>query len=145
MELVRGQGVAQRKLFALLVSDGNQSLESLGVLLKALGIEVRISRTCAEAARLLEQTRPELIFTTIEHADGTWRDVITLAGKAVAATNVIVVAKSHDVRLYIAAMDCGAFDYMLPPFESESVAHIVRVAAENVRRRRKAQATEAVA
>ena len=137
--------MTQRKLLALLVSDAGQSLESLRILLKAQGIEVRMSGTCAEAARLLEQARPELIFTTIEHADGTWSDIVTLAGKAVAPANVIVVAKSHDVRLYLAAMECGAFDYILPPFERESVNHIVRVAAENVRRRREALATQAVA
>lgn len=137
--------MAQRHLFAFLVSDGDESLENLRVLLKAQGIELWMSRSCAEAGRLLEQTRPELIFTTTEHADGTWRDVIALAGKAVAPTNVIVVGKHQSIRLYLAVMECGAFDYILPPFEPEAIGHVVRVAAEDVRRRREAQAIEAVA
>ena len=130
--------MTQRKLFALLVSDGDNSFESLKGLLKFRGVEVRISRTCAEAARLMDQTRPHLIFTATQHADGTWRDIITLAEKAALATNVIVVGKAKDVTLYIATMDYGAFDFILPPFESEPVGHVVRVAAEDVRRRREA-------
>ncbi len=136
--------MAQRKLFALLVSDGDESFESLREVLKSSGTEVWNARTCAEAARLLDQTHPHLIFTATQHGDGTWRDIITLAEKASVATNVIVVGESKDIRLYIAAMEPGAFDFILPPFESEPVGHVIRVAAEDVRRRREAQAVRGV-
>ena len=134
-----------KKVFALLVSDGDESFESLRTLLKAQGIEVWISRTCKEAARLLDQTRPELIFTAPRFTDGTWCDMVITAEKASAPANVIVVGKLKDHRLYNAAMDYGAFDFILPPFEPESVGHAVRVAAEDVRRQREAQALRAVA
>ena len=129
-----------KKLFALLVSNGEDSFQSLAAVLKSRDIEVWSSRSRAEAARLLEQTHPQLIFTTTLYADGTWRDIVTLAEKASVAINVIVVGKSDDYRLYIAAMEYGAFDFLVPPFESEPGGHVVRVAAENVRRRRGAQA-----
>jgi DNA-binding NtrC family response regulator len=136
--------MAQENLFALLVSDGEESFESLRTLLMSRGIEVRSSRTRTEAACLLEKTRPEIIFTATQPGDGTWRDIVILAEKAAAATNVIVVGKSKDMRLYFAAMDYGAFDFILPPFESEPVGHIVRAAAESVRRQREAQAGRAI-
>lgn len=135
----------QRKLFALLVSDSSDCLEGLATLLKTQGIEVWKTRTCAEAARLLDQTHPDLTFTAPLHEDGTWRDIIKLAEKASVASNVIVVGRSDDYRLYVAAMDYGAFDFIIPPFESEPVAHVIRVAAESVRRRRDNQAAQAAA
>lgn len=42
-------------------------------------------------------------------------------------------------------MDYGAFDFTLTPFEPEPVDYVVRVAAENVRRRLEVQAMSAVA
>jgi len=135
----------RKKFFALLVSDGHGSLETLRALLKSQGVEVWASSNCAEAARLYEQTHPELIFTAAQHVDGTWRDVIILAEKAAVPANVIVVGRHQNVRLYLGVMDYGAFDFILPPFEPEPIAHVVRVAAEDVRRRREAQAIEAAA
>jgi DNA-binding NtrC family response regulator len=137
--------MAQRNLYALLVSDGDKSFESLRALLKSQGIEVWSCRTCAEAARLVNETHPELVFTATQHADGTWRDIIIMAENATEVTNVIVVGKFNDPRLYLATMDYGAFDFILPPFEPEPIDHVVRVAADAARRRREAQALKAIA
>lgn len=137
--------MAQKKLFALLVSDGDDSLEELRVLLKNQAIEAWSVRTCAEAERLLEQTHPELIFTGITLSDGTWIDIVGLTEKASLPTNAIVVGKCKDTSLYLSTMDYGAFDFILPPFEADAMDHVVRVAAENVRRQREQQAMKAVA
>ena len=137
--------MTEQKLFTLLVSNEDNSLESLEALLMSRGVGIWNSRTCAEAARLMDQTHPELIFTTVLLDDGTWRNIVTLAENAPVPTNVIVVGKTDDYRLYIAAMDYGAFDFIVPPFECEPVGHVVRVAAESVRRRRESQAVRAVA
>lgn len=137
--------MSHKKVFALLVSAGDESFESLRTLLKAQGVEVWVSQSCKEAARLLEQTHPELIFTTTQLIDGTWCDMVIMAENASAPANVIVAGRFKDHRLHVAAIDYGAFDFILPPFESESVGQVVRVAAEDVRRRREAQALRAVA
>lgn len=137
--------MAERKLTALLVSDRDGSFESLGALLKTRGIEVWSSRTYKETAHLLGQAEPEVVFTATERGDGTWCDIVTLAEKIRLAANVIVVGKTIDTRLYLTAMEYGAFDFILPPFEIDAIDHVVRVAAENARNRRKAQALDAVA
>lgn len=137
--------MTEKKLVTLLVSDEDNSLESLAAVLTSRGVGVSNSRTCTEAAHLLNQTHPEIIFTTVLHDDGTWRNIVTLAENAPVPTNVIVVGNTDDYRLYIAAMDYGAFDFIVPPFESEPIGHVVRVAAESARRRRESQALKAVA
>lgn len=129
-----------KKLFALLVSGGNDSFKDLKALLKSQTVEVWSAQSCEEVARLLDQTRPELIFTGTTLSDGSWSDVVSLGEEASAPTNVIVVGKYNDTKLYVSTMNFGAFDFVLPPFESAGLARVVQSAAENVRSRREAQA-----
>lgn len=133
-------------LFALVVSpEGNNCFEQLKSVLKKQQIEPYSAKSCEELARLLDQTRPELIFTAKLLCDGTWRDVIHMSEGVPVPTSVIVVGEDNDVRFYILAMDYGAFDFIVPPFEDDAIAHVVRVAADSVRRRRESHAKSAAA
>lgn len=129
----------------MLAFDEGELVEDLKVQLKGLTIGTGHAGTCREAARLLEQTRPELIFTGTRLSDGTWKDIVNLAEKAQVAVNVIVVGVCKDTALYLSTMDYGAFDFILPPFERDVLDHVVRVASENVRRRREKEAIRAIA
>ena len=60
-------------------------------------------------------------------------------------TRVIVVSPQKDIKLYWAAFEKGAYDFILPPFELEWLDFIVQRAGDDVRRRRQAQARAAVA
>ena len=140
-----GGNMTQKKVFALLAFDRDDSLEDLRLLLKAQAIETWTARTCEEVVRLLDQTQPELIFTGKRLFDGTWIDIVDLTEKAHAPTNVIVVGECEDARLSLSTMQYGAFDFIFPPFEAGAMAHLMRVAAENIRRRREEQAVNAVA
>lgn len=126
----------QKKVFALLVSGKDDSFENLKVLLKNQGIETWSAQSRDEVRRLLDQTLPEIIFTSTLFPDGNWSDIVRLIEKTNAATNVIVVGEYKNTQLYLSTMDFGAFDFILPPFEAEPLAHVTRVAAENARRRR---------
>ncbi|MBI4166935.1 MAG: response regulator [Acidobacteria bacterium] len=128
--------MAEKSTFAVLVHDRTNPIEPLKVLLKGQAVETWSAKTCDEVARLLDQTQPELVITDTRLQDGTWVDVINLAEKAAVPTNVIVVGSHDDTKLYITAMQNGAFDFILPPFEVKSVAHVLRVAVDNVRHRR---------
>ena len=135
-----------KKLFALAVShEEDRCIQELKAALKKQQIEIYSAESCEEVARLLDQTHPELVFTAKLLSDGTWRDVIHLAENVSVPTSVIVVSKDDDTRFYLSAMDYGAFDFILPPFEEDAIAHVVRAASESVRRRRESQAIKAVA
>ncbi len=137
--------MAQKKLFALLVPGADESFTKLKALLKEQSVEVWSAQTCAEVARLLDQTVPELIFTSTKFSDSSWRDIIRLTENASVPTNVIVVGKCQDTRLQLSSLDYGAFDFILPPFESEPLAHVITVAADNIRSRREELSIRAVA
>ncbi len=117
--------------------------EPVGALEKALEgqfVKVCHATNCREASRLLEDSNPpHLVFTDTTLPDGTWADVLGLAAKAPATVNVIVVAHFPDMRLYVEAIERGAFDFLAPPFMAFDVAHVMRCALENVVSRRHGQ------
>jgi two-component system response regulator AtoC len=130
-------------LFALLLFDQSVVLESLKLALKHLSVETCSARTLEEAERLLPQTQPHLIFTDTFLPDGSWVDVINLAEKAASPLNVIVVGTTTNSKLYLSALERGAFDFVLPPFEHQALDFVVKSAGQDVRHRRQAQAVAA--
>lgn len=124
----------------LLVYDRPQPLESLKGALKDLSVETCSVRSCEEAQRLVPQAQPHLIFTDTSLPDGSWADVVEMAEKASSPVNVIVVGANQDTGLYLSALEGGAFDFVLPPFERQALDFVVESARYDVRRRRQGQA-----
>jgi len=137
--------MSTRGIFALLASEQMDSLNDLRDVLKNQSMGTWCTQSCEELARLLEQTRPDLIFTDARLCDGTWIDVVSLAERAAVPLNVIVVGACKNTKQYVEAMEQGAFDFILRPFEAEPMAHVVKVAVNNVRHRRQDLAVHAVA
>ena len=122
--------------FALLVHDQPHPLESLKPVLRDLSVETFSVRTCEEAERLITQTEPQLVFTDTSLLDGSWADVVRIAEMACSPVDVIVVGAKEDIRLYLSALEGGAFDFVLPPFEHQALEFVVESAQQDVRRRR---------
>ena len=87
----------------------------------------------AQAQRLLGGRNPvPLVFTDTQLPDGTWADIVAVAGKAKLHVNVIVVARVVNTRFYVEAIESGAFDFLAPPFNATDLAYVVRSAQDNV-------------
>ena len=128
------------RLFALLIHDSSHPLESLKSVLRDLMVDTYSVRTCEEASSLLNQTHPHIIFTDTALPDGSWADILSLAAKADVPVNVIVVGNATNTRLYVSALERGAFDFVAPPFEREDLARVVGSAERDIRSRREALA-----
>ncbi len=125
------------KILALLIHEEVEPLNSLKVALESQNICTQRVRTCRDVVPLLRNTSlPELIFTDTTLPDGTWADVVSLAADAVKPITVIVVSRIADMKLYIGAIEWGAFDFIVPPFAAEDLNHVVRCAVWNVHSRR---------
>jgi DNA-binding NtrC family response regulator len=133
----------EESIKALVVQPRHDPLDALRLALEEHSIETFIAMNCAEAAQALwSDCPPHLVFTGIQLADGNWADVLRLAAKASAPVNVIVVAPFVDVSFYVQTIECGAFDFIVPPLSPPELWHVVRIAAENaLSRRRKHIAT----
>jgi len=125
------------KVRALLVRAREGAQEALPEALRGQKIDVTQAANCAEAVLTMwSDDPPQLVFTDLQLSDGNWTDILTLAAKTPMAVNVIVVAPFADVRLYVQAIERGAFDFIVPPLSGQELRHVVSIAAENVSRRR---------
>lgn len=114
----------QPKIRVLLVHGEESPLGELVPLLEGQGIEALRARNFAEAETALAHRGPvALIFTAPTLSDGTWIDIRRLADSREA--RVIVVARFVDVPLYIATLEGGAADFIVPPFTSADLAYVI--------------------
>jgi len=126
---------------ALVVYHRSGPLCALQQCLESLSIRTVHAQSCGEVWQALTgMNPPHLVFTDTTLADGTWADVTALAAKAAMAVDVIVVSRLVDTRLYVDAIEAGAFDFIVPPFATADLSYVVRCAADNVCERREVQA-----
>jgi DNA-binding NtrC family response regulator len=128
----------KENITALLVQARQEPLDALRLALEKQSINLHTAKTCAEAVLALwSSCPPHIVFTEIQLTDGNWADVLTLAAKASAPVNVIVVAPFVDVSFYVQTIERGAFDFIVPPLSEPELLHVVRNAADNSIRRRR--------
>lgn len=115
----------QARTHALLVHDKERPIAELKPLLESQGIEVLQVQSCAEVETDLASAEPPvLIFTDTVLSDGTWADVQSLAERS--GVPVIVVSRFVDLPFYLEVLESGASDYIVPPFQEDDVAWVVR-------------------
>jgi len=117
---------------ALLVHDRAEHLFPLKQVLRTQQIKITEARTCRDAAAEIEKAHPpHLVFTDTSLPDGTCLDIIRLARQAPLPVNVIVASRIADLRLYIEAMEHGAFDFIAASCLISDLAYILNHAAAN--------------
>ncbi|MGO9275755.1 MAG: response regulator [Terriglobia bacterium] len=118
---------------ALLVHDRADHLFPVKQVLRTQQIKIVETRTCRDAAiEIAREEPPHLVFTDTSLPDGTCLDIIRLARQAALPVNVIVASRIADLRLYIEAMEHGAFDFIAASCLVSDLAYILHHAAENV-------------
>ena len=125
-------------VWALLVHDNSVHVTQLVLVLEALGIKCREAATFSAVMEELGGVQvPHVVFTDTVYADGDWKDVVHLAQGAREATNVVVVSRLEDVRLYLDTIEFGAFDFITPPFRESDVSHLMGCVVRSAVSRRK--------
>ncbi len=123
--------------FALIVHNEIQGVRELKAVLQSEFIPVQEAQTSEEAAGWLRGSNPpHLVFTATSLPDGTWADVLRCAEEAHEPVDVIVLSEQMDEKLYIEAIQCGAYDFLSLPLAAPDLDHVVRCAVGNVRGRR---------
>lgn len=127
----------KRQLVLIAHEDANVQAQ-LQAVLEVQGAQARYARTCAEVRAALGSRRvPDIIFAGIDFPDGSWEDVLAMARAARRPVEVILTMAGvgpyldvDDTKIYLDAMNRGAFDFVVPPFAAKDVAIVVRSATQ---------------
>ena len=111
----------------LVVDDQPQSAKLITSLLASSGYDVRTASDADATMSSVRVWRPALVICTLDMPplDGIelWRRVRQTSNVA-----IIVVSGNNDVRSEVAALNAGADDYIVKPFNSENLLARARVA-----------------
>lgn len=110
----------------ILVSGDGSLMPELHRALDPCPLEIRTVGSCLEAGREIGDCRTaDVVFTDIQLPDGNWKQVLQMAGRIPTRVEVILVSRFVDVRLYLDALEAGAFDFVVPPFQTVEIGYIV--------------------
>jgi two-component system KDP operon response regulator KdpE len=115
----------------LVVDDEPAILRVLIRNLSAHGFQVHAAETGADALRLHQEVRPDLLILDLGLPDVDGTEVIRRVRKT-AATPIIVLSVREAEQDKVSALNLGADDYLTKPFGVEELLARVRVALRHV-------------
>lgn len=125
------------RIVGMLLYDREEPGESLHLALERMGVRLLRVRQLEEAKEVLGRFNPpHLFFADTILKDALWSSAVEIASHASQPVNVILVSRVPDTTLYLAALECGAFDFIVPPFEQAGLGYVVNSAYRDVVRRR---------
>ena len=119
----------QMKITAMLIMS-RERRPSLLEVLESCGIDVLPVCDCNEARRMLKtQPQVQVVLTDGALPDGDWRRVLEIVAEDHPNVEVVVCSRLGDHRLWIDALEWGAYDLVAEPYQREEIQRIVEAAA----------------
>ena len=128
---------------AVIVDDEPLARKSIRILLERDG-EVEVAGECsgADAAALIERTRPDIVFLDVQMPDVDGFGVLDRLGPQ--AVPVVIFVTAYD-RYALRAFEVHALDYLLKPFNDERFARALAHAKGQVRARSRGERDDRLA
>jgi DNA-binding NtrC family response regulator len=111
----------------LFVSPNRQDAQSLTSMLVEASMELVHAAGLRNAAERLKSRLFPVVLTEAKLEDGTWLDVLHLARPANA--ELVVTDPWADARFWAEAINMGAFDLLVQPFQRMEVQRVLASAA----------------
>ncbi len=109
----------------LVACSDPESRQKLLASLSQCGLDPVSSSTVREARVILSRQVIPLVICAADLVDGSFRDVLRLAGAAETKIPVVVASPREDTAEYLEAMQLGAFDFIACPYKHSEVEWIV--------------------
>jgi DNA-binding NtrC family response regulator len=109
----------------LFVSPRKEDADRLSQLLSPLPVVFDHVPDLQQARTKLRQGRYKVILTEAALPDGSWPDVLSLTRDVASRVEVIVTDAHADTRLWEEALQLGAFDLLVQPFDRMEVRRIL--------------------
>ncbi len=114
----------------LVIDDETGILDSLRILLKGEGFDVRVAHGGKEGLKALETEAPELVLSDIRMPGATGLDVLRRAREIDPTMAVILMTAQASLQSAVEAVNEGAYYYLHKPFANDELIAICRRASE---------------
>jgi DNA-binding NtrC family response regulator len=94
-------------------------------LLNLAQIRIHPSASLDDAKARLQAAKSRILLTDVWFGTGGWEDALRMAARLPLRTVVVVVSHLADRRLWLDALDRGAYDLLLKPFEADEMRRIL--------------------
>ena len=124
----------------LVVDDDSLQRKTLADLLSRWGHQVVDCENLAAASEELARASFDLVLLDMRLPDGDGLQFLVEQKKNYPDLEAVIITAYADIQTAIAAIKCGAFDYLPKPFEYEQLEKIIRNACAEATLRRKVSA-----
>ena len=132
--------MSMKEISILVVDDDHLQRKTLVDLLARWGHQVSDCETLAGAAEELARSSFDLVLLDMRLPDGDGLQFLVEQKKTNHDLNAVIITAYADIQTAIAAIKCGAFDYLPKPFEYEQLEKIIRNVCSEVDLRRRVNA-----
>ncbi len=99
--------------------------EIASALVDSVQIHIHRSTTLDHAEARLRATKSQVLLTDIAFERGGWEDALRMVARLPLRTAVVLVSRLADERLWIDALERGAYDLILEPFQADEMRRIL--------------------
>jgi DNA-binding NtrC family response regulator len=109
----------------LYLSGRHDDARRLSLMLDGLPLDIDHTSDLQQAREMLRQMEYHIILSEASLSDGTWVDLLHLAGDCARNLKVIVTDPHADARFWAEALNLGAYDVLAQPFYAPEVRRIL--------------------
>ncbi len=114
----------------LVVDDETSILDSLRILFRGEGFEVRTAHGGVEGIKAIEEDRPDVVLSDIRMPGASGLDLLKKAREVDPEMAVILMTAQASLQSAVTAVNDGAYYYLQKPFANDELIAICRRAAE---------------
>ncbi len=118
------------KSAVLFVSSCVEDARALAPMLEAVDIQLSSAADLKQTKTLLESGLFGAVVTEVSLPDGTWKDVVGLAGRVGGGVAVVVTALLADAGFWVDVLEFGAYDLLSKPFCCGEVQRVLKNAVD---------------
>ena len=109
----------------LFISSSSDDADTMSQMLDGIANSCEHVSTLNRARQKLEAETFGVVLTDARLPDGSWADVVRLAGQARRGPAVVVTEELADTQFWLDALELGAYDVLPKPFCREEVQRIL--------------------
>jgi DNA-binding NtrC family response regulator len=109
----------------LVVDDEANMREMLLDLLKAHGVAVTAESDLESAKAAIESNCPDILILDLKLPDGSGLDLLKALKEAEQSPEVIMMSAFGTVESAVRAVQAGAFDFIVKPFNIEDILRVI--------------------